>query len=720
MDKRLLLTFVAMVLITTSCTTTANEKAESSIEAPGSNIARESDAASFQLEPLTEAGDFPVELVNQIREAVYQNKVEVLIAELSGIGSIMPLVKIAPDQGLYEAVDQQQIIYGRKCARFQYDSKDFLMTYDYDYRENLVWAALFLLGSEDDKLTVDAKVYFKEQKRLSNGQIVYAEKDCPDVADILVYLQDCMEDAVWVSREMRMFFGDALERPDLLTKFKERYFYREIPAYMLCTIDADNDGVEEIYEVRRNQITGWYDKELDVLPKPYEEAEILSYRLINTWFKIINNKTMIFTIHEKKVKKDCYLIKVQIVENGETKTLLEYEVSLDTSEILMADNYFDTYQQREIVQQWQIPEYGEIFSDNITQSINDLVAEVMEYSYKINFDSDPNTAPVLEAVQQLISSQELYAADDTLGVSGTQLNTSAFYKKYYEYLKVYDPDSEGGFIPSIDVVYQREYADQIYDLLFYYMADSGFGNRVDVYLEEEEGLTFCSSNSISLLDSKIIQNSEGIFLVKKEKNREKEKYLPDITVRRLSSETEEIMVIRPDTTGFRWKSIYSDQLAHEAAVSLYLEQIKDDLMWNSVVPEKNQFYVGDESTDFDEYLQARLKSISFWGNDLYQTDYNNDGQADYILRLRNDGFKIIFYHVNDNWPVKINYENDNYGQPVGLIQTWFQEINGQVFTFQLFLEDEKYYKLNVTLMKGTQVTLVQSYLIVPEVEYYIE
>ncbi len=90
------------------------------------------------------------------------------------------------------------------------------------------------------------------------------------------------------------------------------------------------------------------------------------------------------------------------------------------------------------------------------------------------------------------------------------------------------------------------------------------------------------------------------------------------------------------------------------------------------------------------------------------------------MRLRDDDFKIDYYHINDNRPVKINYENSADKQPGLLIQTWFQEIDDQVFTFELFIKEGRYYILNVSLIKNTEVTPVQSYLIVPEVDYMIE
>ncbi len=258
--------------------------------------------------------------------------------------------------------------------------------------------------------------------------------------------------------------------------------------------------------------------------------------------------------------------------------MFSYLANLVTTDVLLSDHYFETYQQRKLVQQWQLPEYSEVYPDDMEQTVSNSVTEVTKYSYKIKCENDQNASVVVDDVQKLITSQQLYAVDDILGVPGKSLDISGFREKYYEYLKVYDPDCEGGFIPTIDAAYQIAYADQIYYLLFYYRAESGAGNHVDVYMAENGGLTYFRSTEISDWDSKIIQNSEGIFLVKRQRNDEEERYLPDITVHRLSSETEDIMVIRPNTTGFKWYSIYSDQLPHEARVCQYLEQIKDELM----------------------------------------------------------------------------------------------------------------------------------------------
>lgn len=787
MNKRFLLPIVATALLTTSCVAAVNQEqgmeslSESQIELTKTetafiDITQQSVAPSFQLEPLTEFDGLPVELVNRIREAVYQNKVEELIGELSDNEFLMTQEDVVAEQEVYDSIaegvrevfipersfyrisldDKTGILeftddiygvrnwlylknsdnmvkaqhlyidYGRAGTYFQYDGKDFIITYEFDYSEKLFCVALYLLSYENDELVVDTKVSFKEQKRLSAGQIVYAVEDHPDLADIIEYLQGSLEDTVWVSREKRMFYGDEVVRPDLLTKFKEIYpeIYEES---LICAIDVDNDGIDEIYSRDAKysgspsyRIIRWYDEDLKRVSEPFKAVDIPQYYLKNTWFKEFGNKVLVFSIHEKQPELDQYLVNVQMIEQGEAVTLLEYLINLDTSDISVTDSFFETYQLRETTKQWKAPDYSTVYSDNVEEIINDFVTERAEYSYKIKYDNIQNASPVYDNVQQLIISQQLYAVDDTLGMSSAQIDASDFYQKNYDNLKVYDPDCEGGYIPRIDAVYQKEYNNQVYYLLLYLGDNRNESNQMDVYLAENGGLVYSGTYKISVSDSKIIQNSDGIFLVKRELNGEDKKYLPDITVHSLAPVTEDVIVIRPDTTGFSWKLIYSDQLSHEGAVGRYIEQIREELMSVSVTPEDNQFYVGDERADFDSDLQARLKSVCHSRYDFYQTDYNNDGQADYILRRSDEGLKLDFYHFVDNQTIKINYGNSDYAGPGQLLQIWYQKIDNQVFTFQLFLKDGRYYILDVSLMKDTQVTAVQRYLIVPEVEYYIE
>ena len=76
-----------------------------------------------------------------------------------------------------------------------------------------------------------------------------------------------------------------------------------------------------------------------------------------------------------------------------------------------------------------------------------------------------------------------------------------------------------------------------------------------------------------------------------------------------------------------------------------------------------------------------------------------------------------FYKFTDKRLISINggFNRDDSM----LIQLWFKEIDGKMFTFRLFLKDGYNYYLNVSLVENTNVTQVQSYIIVPKCEFNI-
>lgn len=55
-----------------------------------------------------------------------------------------------------------------------------------------------------------------------------------------------------------------------------------------------------------------------------------------------------------------------------------------------------------------------------------------------------------------------------------------------------------------------------------------------------------------------------------------------------------------------------------------------------------------------------------------------------------------------------------------LVQLWFKEIEGKIYTFRLLLNNGYNYVLNVSLIEGIGITQVQSYIIVPKKEFQIQ
>ena len=69
------------------------------------------------------------------------------------------------------------------------------------------------------------------------------------------------------------------------------------------------------------------------------------------------------------------------------------------------------------------------------------------------------------------------------------------------------------------------------------------------------------------------------------------------------------------------------------------------------------------------------------------------------------------------WTAEIS--NPFYGEPYGLLQLWFKEFQGKVFTFRLFFSLD-HYVLNVSLIEGSHVSQVQTWMIAPSYQVTVE
>ncbi|MDE5949992.1 MAG: hypothetical protein K2H12_00225, partial [Acetatifactor sp.] len=114
----------------------------------------------------------------------------------------------------------------------------------------------------------------------------------------------------------------------------------------------------------------------------------------------------------------------------------------------------------------------------------------------------------------------------------------------------------------------------------------------------------------------------------------------------------------------------------------------------------------------------------------YQVDYDNDGQSEYLARhywypsnyttlgllterYRMDGITVQLY---ESWEPECPYSSYDYE----LIQLWYQEFDGKIYTFQLFLTEGYNYYLSVSLVEDSQVSWIASYYVTPRCEWQLE
>ena len=175
---------------------------------------------------------------------------------------------------------------------------------------------------------------------------------------------------------------------------------------------------------------------------------------------------------------------------------------------------------------------------------------------------------------------------------------------------------------------------------------------------------------------------------------------------------------------FEYEKIYSIYFPAEQAITEYVDSIIKDLMSKSQIDDSIEVFIGEESSEFNDNKLLRLQSVG-GDRDYYEIDYNNDGIMEYLskyywfpsnylaLELLNEEYLFTDTRI-------VSRGQNFYDTERLLIQLWFKEIEGIVYTFRLFLNDGYNYVLNASLIDGVDITQLQSYIIVPKKEFHIQ
>ena len=78
----------------------------------------------------------------------------------------------------------------------------------------------------------------------------------------------------------------------------------------------------------------------------------------------------------------------------------------------------------------------------------------------------------------------------------------------------------------------------------------------------------------------------------------------------------------------------------------------------------------------------------------------------------------ITLKLQETWEPECPYRYPNYGYE--LIQRWYQEFDGQIYTFQLFLTEGYNYYMNVSLWEKEHISWIASYYITPQCELRVQ
>lgn len=207
-----------------------------------------------------------------------------------------------------------------------------------------------------------------------------------------------------------------------------------------------------------------------------------------------------------------------------------------------------------------------------------------------------------------------------------------------------------------------------------------------------------------------------------------------ISLCRLTDDWErEILSIRYLPETFVWEKIYAAEESPDVQkkMNVYIERLKEILLQGNYLGIKGQFkeadlYSGDEIRS--DFIMVPSLYAGHSGA-AYPVDLANCDRPVYVWKGhdsdRANSLQVRFYYVDYRTGDRVEFENagiDGYGGDNGmdLIQMWFKEIEGKVYTFRLYYVSDYSYMLNVSLLEKSNVKMVRTYLLSPEKAFIVE
>lgn len=267
-------------------------------------------------------------------------------------------------------------------------------------------------------------------------------------------------------------------------------------------------------------------------------------------------------------------------------------------------------------------------------------------------------------------------------------------------------------------------------IFVYYPDDGIIEKRIAVRLTERTGDEFAVINEFELMleemyksDCGAIQYGEEIYFFYFQYNDE-EREFDSIKVHRMSDEPEkdtlEIKYLPEeyiwDVVYYNWDDDIPMELWDQTRSSLEA-MISWDKYLGRGMEEETVIYYGDG----EEVVHENTDQL---GDTVYKANIANLNLPVYIQKeyvMPSDGssqyFQISFYYYDSQ---KKSYEKlsnlsvDNRSQEdLRLEQLWFENIDNMTYAFRLYHVSEYNYLLNILLLQGSNVTMIETYALSP-------
>lgn len=334
----------------------------------------------------------------------------------------------------------------------------------------------------------------------------------------------------------------------------------------------------------------------------------------------------------------------------------------------------------------------------------------------------------------LLAEKALFTRDwsslDTLAAPLELTDHEAVYKTWFASMEKSWMDLDY-FKQYICHIYQYSIEETQFLLL---VADSGGSARfadISCYRIVENEPEYLDQVGTLDMNARVVPYENGLYLVDTSYNYYSKYndtiYLYPLTTEGISEQALKVILLPED---YIWTKGYQSNVSMLGQINNYVESIQKELMAASPINDDIIVYTGCEESVTDPVKLQRL----YDGHNWYMVDYNNDGMPEYqsryywfpsnstTLYLITKEYRLenITLKLQEAWEPECPYHYRYPYYEYELIQRWYQEFDGQIYTFQLFLTEGHNYYMNVSLWEEEHISWIASYYITPRCELRVQ
>lgn len=439
------------------------------------------------------------------------------------------------------------------------------------------------------------------------------------------------------------------------------------------------------------------------------------------WLFMLEEQPVYFALYYKE-QPDRYLVEAFLYKEDSEKSVLEpialYEIKPQIR--VVADDYWNHEDRNVETICYQSEDASLAFPENWKEVAAQLLQQVQG---EFQPASEQSAEDIVPDELVLLAQKALFTRDwSSLDALAAPLELTDHEAVYGTWFTTMDLDDIQRYVCHI---FQYKIENSQFLIV---VRDSGGSARIaDIYCYRlaEDGPEYIDQVPTLDMGARVVPYEGGFYLVNICYNYYSKYtdtiYLYPLTLEGISEQAIEVTLLPTD---YIWTKGYQSNVPVLEQINSYVESVQRELMEASPINDNITVFTGCEEPVTDPVKLQRLSNSRAWYN-MVVVDYDNDGRLEYqgryhwfpsnstTLYLITEEYHLedITLELQEKWepecPYRSSYE---------LIQRWYQEFDGKIYTFQLFLTEGYNYYLNVSLWEGEHISWIASYYVTPRCE----